>query len=41
VRAAIRRRLVERGTLLERVARTALDGAQRSRITAQITADFG
>jgi hypothetical protein len=41
VRAAIRHRLVERDTLLDRLARTPVDGAQRSRITAQMAADFG
>jgi hypothetical protein len=31
---------VERGTLLERLARTPIDDAQRSRITAEMKADF-
>jgi hypothetical protein len=40
VRSAIRHRLVERETLLERLAKTPIDDVQRKRITAQITADF-
>jgi hypothetical protein len=39
-RAAARHRLVDGQTLLERLARTPLDETQRSRITAQIQADF-
>jgi hypothetical protein len=40
VRAAIRHRLVERDTLLDRLARTPVDDPQRARITAQVQADF-
>ena len=39
-RAAARHRLVDRQTLLERLALTPLDEARRSRITALIEADF-
>jgi hypothetical protein len=41
VRAAIRHRLVERDTLSERLVKTPIDDAQRSRIAAQMAADFG
>ena len=40
VRSAARHRLADRQTLLERLALTPVDEAQRSRITAQIQADF-
>jgi hypothetical protein len=40
VRTAVRARLVERGVLLERLERTALDAERRRRIHAQIDADF-
>jgi hypothetical protein len=40
VRTAARARLVERGVLLERLERTALDAERRRRIQAQIDADF-
>lgn len=39
VRAALRHRLVDRDTLLERLARTSIDAAQRSRIATQIAVD--
>jgi hypothetical protein len=39
VRAALRHRLVDRGALLERLARTPIDEAQRSRIASQIAVD--
>jgi hypothetical protein len=41
VRAALRHRLVARDTLLERLAGTPIDEAQRARIAAQIAADAG
>ena len=40
VRSAARHRLADRQTLLGRLALTPVDEAQRSRITAQIQADF-
>jgi hypothetical protein len=40
VRAAIRHRLVDRTTLLERLASTPVDERQRDRISRQIEADF-
>jgi hypothetical protein len=40
VRAAIRHRLVDRGSLLERLARTPIDEAHRGRIASQIAVDF-
>ena len=40
VRTAIRHRLVEQKTLLDRLSRTPLDAALRERIAAQIEADF-
>jgi hypothetical protein len=36
VRAAVRHRLVDRDTLLQRLARTPIDEAHRSRIASQI-----
>jgi hypothetical protein len=39
VRAALRHRLVDQGTLLERLARTPIDAAHRDRIASQIAAD--
>jgi hypothetical protein len=39
VRAAVRHRLVDRDTLLQRLARTPVDETQRGRVAAQITAD--
>jgi hypothetical protein len=39
VRTTLRHRLVDRGTLLERLAGTPIDEAQRSRIATQIAAD--
>jgi hypothetical protein len=38
-RAALRHRLVDRETLLERVGRTPIDEAHRSRIASQIATD--
>jgi hypothetical protein len=40
VRAAVRYRLADRLTLLERLARTAISEEQRARISRQIEADF-
>ena len=40
VRSAARHRLADRSTLLERLALTPVDEAQRSRISAQIRGDF-
>ena len=41
VRAALRHRLVDRDTLLERLARTPIDETHRSRIASQIAAAAG
>jgi hypothetical protein len=40
VRAAVRYRLADRSTLLERLARTPIDEEQRGRISRQIEGDF-
>ena len=40
VRAAIRHRLVDRGTLLSRLATTPIEEGQRARIAGQIEADY-
>jgi hypothetical protein len=40
VRAAVRHRLVDRATLLERLARTPVDEGRRGRVSRQIEADF-
>ncbi len=40
VRAAVRYRLVDRATLLERLTRTPIDEEQQGRISRQIEADF-
>ena len=39
-RAAVRHRLADHATLLERLARTPVDEGQRGRISRQIEADF-
>jgi hypothetical protein len=40
VRAAVMHRLVDRATLLERLARTSVDEGHRGRVSRQIEADF-